>query len=123
MAQYLIDLQAGCVRPMWTDNEAIGFLVEYLDAFDRSPAEEQMATGYMRSAGTSPYPHDVSDWRVENLDTVGGARLVTDQYGDPERFREVSRCTAGDRSTVIMFESAMTAVIRDGNVAWLARLD
>lgn len=121
MTQYLIDFAAGCFRPVWTDMDAVGFLVDYLDAHDTSPAEGQMTQGYENSAGFSPSLWPLEGTRVDDLDSVGSAKLYTPN--DDEPMLEVSRCTSGDGSTVIMFQYAVTAVIRDDKVVWLARLD
>ena len=115
MAQHLIDFAAGCFRPVWTNMDVIGFLVDYLDSNDQSPAEDQMIAGYENSAGFAPYAFNASEWAARP------GHLLSLKY--KETFDEVSRCTAGDGSTVIMYDSAMTSVIRDDQIVWLARLD
>lgn len=118
MTKYLIDIEAGTFRPSWTDNEAVGFLIGYLDAVDRAtPAEVQMAAGYRRSAGCDPYPQDPKDWLIDKT----GLRSLKHPEDPP--YAEVSRCKAGDGSDVIMFDCAMTAVVRGADIVWLARLD
>lgn len=111
------------VRPSWTNNDAIGFLVLYLDAMDPdTPAEQAMIEGYQATAGIEPYEFDVKDF---TLDEGHNETLVLRslRYPEDEPYKEVSRCIAGDGATVVMFRAAMTAVIRDGQLVWLARLD
>lgn len=115
MARMMIDIESGCFRPFWTNMNAIGYLAFYFDMHDKRSAEEQLISGYEGSAGTSPYPMTPEDWEI------GAAGLHSLKYD--EYFEEVSRCTAPDGATVIMFAAALTAVVRDGKIVWLARLD
>lgn len=121
----IIDFDEGVVRPWWTDMEAVGLLSRYLDLNDDTPTETQMAIGYRQSSGFDPYPYDMPRnlWRVDNWAEEGKAQLVSLTYLEDEPYQEVSRCTAGDGATVIVFDAAFTAVMRDGEVDWVARLD
>lgn len=125
MTQYILDLRDGIIRPVWTDMDAIGFLISYLDAMDaETPAEAQMAAGYVRSAGFDPYTFDPAHFYVSPSPENDGASLLhSSRYPEDAPYTEVSRTTAGDGSTVIMFEADMTVVIRGGEIVWIARLD
>ena len=75
-----------------------------------------MVKGYLNSAGCAPYEWPPVEW---NIDENGN--LISLKYD--EVYDRVSECTAGDGSKVVMFEAALTAVIRDDKIVWLARLD
>lgn len=118
---YLIDLRTGVLRPNWTRREAVGALAIYIDANSEEPTTRQMELGYAKSAGVEPYAFDVDRFEVLSLDEVGEAVLRSKTYD--ETFEEISRTKGPDGAIVIMFRSAMTGVILDGELIWLSRLD
>jgi len=127
MTTLLMDTKNGVLRPNWTNNDAIGFIVLYLDAMDNeTPAEQALVEGYQATAGVTPYEFDVEHFTLDEVSEDPDdprLQLRSLRYEEDEPYAEVSRCTAGDGSTVVMFQAAMTAVIREGKIAWLARLD
>lgn len=112
---FLVNRETGQTYPSWTDNRAVGFLITYLDLDSDRSTEEQLVDGYRASAGATPILSDLSRW---TLDEQGD--LLSTKFN--ETLPKVSECTyKGDR--VVVFDCAMTAIIRDGKIVWLARLD
>lgn len=125
MPALLLNLETGQAHPMWTNPDAVGFLIGYLDAFDlETSTEDQMTAGYRKSAGVDPIPAPVSDFAVHgDFGSTGGLVLTSTKYPEDAPYREVSRTQAGDGALVVMFEAAMTCIIRDEQINWVARLD
>lgn len=123
MPAALLDFGAGCVRPMWTNLDAIGWIVDYVDVDSDRTLEAQMDAGYLRTAGTTPYHWRPDRWAV--TDTGAGAELRSLDYPDDRPMREVSRTVTPLKggAVIVMFEAAMTAILRDEQIVWIARLD
>jgi len=116
--EILIDMSAGCFRPLWTDISCIGFLVEYIDLNSKESTVQQMIEGYRRSAGTAPYCWPIEDWYIDDH----GA-LVSRKYG--EAFLPLSRTITDlpDGACVVFFEAAMVAVLEEGEISMVGRFD
>lgn len=116
--EMLIDMSACCFRPAWSDPTIVGFLVSYIDMNDSRSTVEQMVDGYRMSAGCEPFGWPVEQWTIEE---DGGLKSV--RHGDV--FRPLSRIVTElpDGASVVFFEAAMTAVLKDGDLVAVWRMD
>lgn len=120
MTTALIDIEAGCFRPAWTNPNAIGWIIGYIDCHSEDSIEDQMVRGYEMTAGIAPYEWEAGAWEIR------GDTLVALRYPEDAPYREVSRTLTPLKGglEVRMYEAAMTAIVGPGDrVLWVARLD
>ena len=115
--------RTGKLHPDWTNLRVVSpHVVRYIDLADPRPVETQIAEGYKaNSGGLDLHVFDPRDCPVE--ETPRGAVIPPQDYGDME-LRELSRTVTPLRDgVVIVFQSSIAVLVREGRTVWAAWLD
>lgn len=105
----------------WTNPTRIGYVPSILLPFDPAPIREQLQVRYAHGGGYRPFPNKDKFTLTYDRERPNEAVLA---YPEDPDYREWARCYFPlSQELVIMFDSAITAIIQDDGSFELVRLD